>query len=149
MQWHTLVSFKHPQTQFNDALQWHILLYLRHVQTWMLQASSILILSVSSATILLETEPALLITSENLTIAINQSCKMSHIWQIYLCKRNWKFGVKIGRDRTGAAHHLLEPGHCHHHTAHNLQSQLTELALSFTLHRRHLVEVKGHIFDLA
>ena len=37
----------------------------------MLQASSILILSVSSATILVEAEPALLITSLNLSIAIS------------------------------------------------------------------------------
>ena len=37
----------------------------------MLQASSILIFSVSSATILVEAEPALLITSLNLSIAIS------------------------------------------------------------------------------
>ena len=41
-----------------------------------------------------------------------------------------QLGHHLGRDRAGTAHHLLEPEHCHQHTAHNLDQIFLQCRLS-------------------
>ena len=41
-----------------------------------------------------------------------------------------QLGHHLGRDGAGAAHHLLEPDHCHQHTAHNLDQFFFQCSLS-------------------